>query len=422
MSRLFYFVSACILLVQQSLAQDIKKNISVYVDTLCSPNFYGRGYVNKGNEKAAEYIRQILQDYGLKTKVQQYTFPVNTFDGQVLVALNGKLLEAGKDFILDAGSPSFKGNNLNVKTIDLTKISNEGQWKNIKSQFNNNNTVYLLLHIDSMCKSLHKIPELIGDELPEACYFIPIHGKMNYDVSTHKIAADVIFIEDSVLTKNINSASITIKANFINAYKNKNIIAFLPGQVNDSFIAITAHYDHLGMMGEDALFAGASDNASGTAMLLYLASYFSQNPQKYALLFIAFSGEEAGLKGSEYYIQHPAYPLRKMRFLVNLDIMGDATDGVTVVNATENKAAFELLNKINAQGNYLPHINSRGKAANSDHYFFTEAGVPSFFIYTCGGKGFYHDIYDKPATLSYMNIDKLAELLKHFIHELSNGL
>ena len=411
-----------LLIAKQSVAHDIKKNLSEYVDTLCSPSFYGRGYVNNGNNKAAEFILTTLKDLGLKTKVQKYTFPVNTYDGQLIVALNGKPLEAGKDFILDPGSPSFNGDNLIVTSVDLSSIKTEAQWEKLKSNFIQSNTAYLLLKLDSMCKYMHKIPQLIGSELPRALYFIPTHGKMNYEVSTHKIDADVIFIQDSALPKIINKASVFIESNFISAYKNKNIMAILPGKIKDSFIVITAHYDHLGMMGKDALFPGASDNASGTAMLLYLASNLSQIPLKYSVLFIAFSGEEAGLKGSEYYVQHPTYPLSKIHFLINLDIMGDASDGVTVVNATQNKTAFALLNSINAQGNFLPHINSRGKAANSDHYYFTEAGVPAFFIYTCGGKGFYHDIYDKPSSLSYTNIDKLAELLKRFILDLSNGL
>ena len=66
----------------------------------------------------------------------------------------------------------------------------------------------------------------------------------------------------------------------------------------------------------------------------------------------------------------------------------------------------------------IPVIKSRGKAHNSDHWHFTEAGVPSFFIYSNGGKGYYHDIYDKPEELSLNHVAGVAELLVEFVKEL----
>ena len=163
-----------------------------------------------------------------------------------------------------------------------------------------------------------------------------------------------------------------------------------------------------------AIFPGASDNASGTAMMLYLARYFSTHPQKYSIMYIAFSGEEAALIGSLYFTKHPVIPLKSIKFLTNIDIMGDATDGITVVNATEFPREFDELQKINTTNKLLPAIKSRGKAANSDHYYFTEAGVPSFFIYSDGGPGFYHDVYDRASTLSLNKVDNVAKLLIDF--------
>ena len=133
------------------------------------------------------------------------------------------------------------------------------------------------------------------------------------------------------------------------------------------------------------------------------------------MVFIAFSGEEAGLMGSRWFVSHPLLPLSNIRFLTNLDIMGNATDGITVVNATEQPAAFSLLNSINDSKHYLPVIKSRGKAANSDHYFFSEAGVPAFFIYTNGGQGYYHDVYDKPGEISFVNVPSIALMLVDFV-------
>jgi Zn-dependent M28 family amino/carboxypeptidase len=226
----------------------------------------------------------------------------------------------------------------------------------------------------------------------------------------------VLYVQDSSLPKRVRKASIDIHSKLDPAAKSANVMGMVRGtEVPDSFIVFTAHYDHLGKMGWDATFPGASDNASGTACMEWLAAHYARNPQRYSMLFIAFSGEEAGLKGSSYSVAHPLVPLERMRFLVNLDIMGNAQDGVTVVNATEHPQEFSLLESLNKKSAYLPQIRSRGKAANSDHYPFSEAGVPAFFLYSNGGAGYYHDIFDKPATLALTNIDKVLKLLMDFV-------
>ena len=182
----------------------------------------------------------------------------------------------------------------------------------------------------------------------------------------------------------------------------------------------TAHYDHLGGMGKQVYFPGANDNASGTALLLMLTRYYSQHPPKYSVVFIAFAGEEAGLIGSEYFVNHPLIPLKKIRFLTNLDLMGNGEEGITVVNATEFSKEFELLKKISNDNKLLATVNPRGKAKNSDHYWFTEKGAPSFFIYTLGKRKDYHDVNDIAATLPLYKMDDLQTLLVHFTDALSN--
>ena len=98
-----------------------------------------------------------------------------------------------------------------------------------------------------------------------------------------------------------------------------------------------------------SIFPGANDNASGIAMLLSLARYYSshQDSLRYSIAFMAFSGEEMSLLGSKYYTEHPLFPLANIRFLVNMDIMGTGDEGITVVNGTIYKPAFNDLVKIN---------------------------------------------------------------------------
>ena len=120
------------------------------------------------------------------------------------------------------------------------------------------------------------------------------------------------------------------------------------------------------------------------------------------------------MMGSKYYTENPIVPLKQIRFLINTDLAGTGNEGITVVNATEFPIEFALMNKINDEYKYLAKINARGKAANSDHYFFTEKGVPAFFFYTLGGIKAYHDVFDKASTLPLNEQDQLDSLLIKF--------
>lgn len=171
-------------------------------------------------------------------------------------------------------------------------------------------------------------------------------------------------------------------------------------------------------MGSDTYFPGANDNASGVALLLNLAKYYAANPAKYSIVFVCFAGEEAGLMGSKFYTENPLLPLKKIRFLINTDLAGTGEDGITVVNATEFPKEFKWMQEINENNHLLKAVNARGKAPNSDHYFFTEKGVPSFFFYTLGGISAYHDVFDKAETLPLTKHENLFTLIKLFNEKL----
>ena len=156
-------------------------------------------------------------------------------------------------------------------------------------------------------------------------------------------------------------------------------------------------------------------------MLLSLAKYYAAHPQQYSIGFILFAGEEIGLLGSKYYTEHPIVPLKNVRFLTNTDLAGTGSEGITVVNASIFPKEFALMNKINDEYKYLVSIGARGKAANSDHYWFTELGIPSFFFYTKGGIAAYHDVFDKAATLPLNEQGDLMQLMIKFNEGLQIG-
>jgi len=410
-----------------ALAQGEKKWLKYRIATLSAGNMHGRGYVSKGGDKAAFYIRRNFTESGLlpfdadSTYYQPYTFPVNTFPAQVTLKLNRKTMEPGKDFLTDAGNTSYHTNKIKLRKLDLSAVKDSAAWQAIKQDIDSGKA-YFVKGSDTLSKYLKLSLRTFADAMPKAVFVVPKHGKMTWLVRTDTIAAHILYVEDTVLPRRVRRAAIHTDSKFEPAFKTQNVMAYVLGtEQPDSFIVFTAHYDHLGLMGKEALFPGAHDNASGTSLVLYLAGYFAQHPQRYSVAFMLFSGEEAGLLGSKYYAQHPVFPLEKIRFVVNLDMTGDATNGITVVNGDTRAAEFNLLDSINKKSQYLPDIKKREQTRNSDHYSFSKEGVPAVFIYGNGTKPFYHDIYDVAKELSLQNIDGLAKLLIDFTGKLAMG-
>ena len=166
-------------------------------------------------------------------------------------------------------------------------------------------------------------------------------------------------------------------------------------------------------MGPKTYFPGANDNASGIAILLNLASYFSieENRPNNNLVFIAFGAEEIGLLGSKHFINNPLIPLNKINWLYNLDIAGTGSEGLKVVH---NKNAVKLLKtliNINNDKKLLKNIFERNMACNSDHCYFDALGIPVLYGYTLGGSKAYHDTQDIADNLEYENMKKYHEVV-----------
>lgn len=354
------------------------------IKKLTSKEFYGRGYLNNGLDKAAKFISAELKRFKVEPffptgYFQWFDFDVNTFPDKMVVKINGKPLKPGLDFIPSPESGTVKGK-------------------------------YTLTKKDSTTFVAQSSPIPIG---------ISLKRKLTFSVATNSVAACGIELLNRNQYSDLKSIELDIESKVLTKYINKNICAFVKGkEINDTLIVFTAHYDHLGGMGKKTYFPGANDNASGVSMLLNLAKHYAQNPPKYKTLFVFFAGEEAGLMGSKYFIDNNTLDLTKIKFLVNLDLLGTGEDGIMVVNATEYKPQFESLKKVNDAKRLLKEIRQRGKARNSDHYWFSERGVPCFFIYTLGGIKAYHDVFDIEKTLPLTEYSDLFRLLTGFVKEL----
>jgi hypothetical protein len=386
------------------------------IQTLCSPSFKGRGYVAGGDSLAADYLEKQMKALGLQpienTFFQAFSFPVNTFPGTMKLIFNQTLQIPGVDYIVDpaSGGGSFS---LTSRCFSLEEILN-GTLSNALDSCRKNIVLPVFSLDNSTNKDTLKIIRGIAAELAQSyCPVILMQSaKFTWSVAQEQFKFPLLYVRPVLHTG--DKLEIDIQAKLI-SHEARNVIGVLPAlNKNKRTVVFSAHYDHLGKMG-NAYFPGGNDNASGVAMLLSLAQSLRGKNTNTRYVFIAFAGEEVGLLGSHYYIQHPSFPLKEIDFLLNLDIMGSGEEGITVVNGTVFKKWFDKLSKINNQKHYLPLIKIRGKAANSDHYWFSENGVKSFFIYTMGPNKNYHDIYDTYNALSFAAFDSIKKLILDFV-------
>jgi Zn-dependent M28 family amino/carboxypeptidase len=108
--------------------------------------------------------------------------------------------------------------------------------------------------------------------------------------------------------------------------------------------------------------------------------------------------------------------LKKISMVLNLDILGSGEEGITVVNGSVFPQFYHRLVQLNESIPAVPVVKPRGKAANSDHYPFSEKGVPSLFVYTMGPNKNYHDIHDRYENLSFDRFESLHYLFVRFLN------
>lgn len=415
------------------------------IQKLCDYKMHGRGYYKKGAARASEFILKEMVANGCESLpkgfFQKFIFPVNSIVKVPKFEINGTLLIPGVDYLVSASCPSFKkktktffvvypGNAEAIHNAVKNHLPTEGYFKYIQELKSAD-----LILIDTFPESMKALYSGLKNTITTYNHTIfLIKDKLTWTVSTEqsKFASfDVLrtsfpglkIYQESGKGKNAQpeiTLNLKVKAQLFNT-EQRNVVGIIEGQrVKDSFFVISAHYDHLGQMGKNTVFPGANDNAAGVAMLLDFVRYFKKHPLDYSIVFIAFAGEEAGLIGSHEYVQNPLHPLLNTRFLLNMDLVGTGETGMTVVNATVFERDFKVLDSLNKNFHLVPEIRKRGSAANSDHYFFTLKGIPSFFWYQSGPRTSYHDVFDVPETLSLAGYIGTFRLAVEYLQTLSS--
>jgi hypothetical protein len=211
-----------------------------------------------------------------------------------------------------------------------------------------------------------------------------------------------------------------------------NVVAIRRGadpELRDTYVVITAHFDHLGV-GEpdergDSIYSGADDNASGTAAVMEIASAFMALPMAPArsVVFLAVSGEEKGLLGSMAFVENPTIPIDNVVANINLDMVGRSSPDTVIAIGQEYSTLEDILRRIaDRPGLGLTIIEDPEPEQmfffRSDQLSFIQRGIPAVF-FTTGDHPDYHQQSDLPERINAEKLARIARLGFHLAFEIA---
>ena len=458
-------------------AKDLKAKLSI----IAGPEMEGRETATEGQRKAAAFIEATFKKIGLKPGTSdgyQVYYPVyqdsvesNSF------SVNGISLSADKDFTVSSSSiatgswtadeisfASFGQSDTAVNNYDGLDV--KGKWllliegtaadidKKTVTGFNREAFRKIANAKGKGIKGLIIISKDYPKQTPSS-----LKGNM-YLNKTTGIAVPVINVSlqtaSLILGKELHSFSdlkqvprgiypAKLKLDAVKStltLQSSNVLGVLPGtDKKDEYVFITGHYDHLGKK-DSVIYYGADDDGSGTTSVLELATVFAKAKAKghgprRTIVFMTVSGEEKGLWGSEYYSEHPVFPLDKTSVDLNIDMDGrvdterkldDTINYIYVIG--HNKLSSDLA-KINEAANNkytnltLDYKYDDPKDPNriyyrSDHYNFAKKGVPILFFYDGMLQADYHKPTDTVDKINFPLMEKRVKLVFYTAWDIAN--
>ncbi|QNM85224.1 M28 family peptidase [Polaribacter pectinis] len=205
-----------------------------------------------------------------------------------------------------------------------------------------------------------------------------------------------------------------------------NILGFIDNKAENTVI-VGAHYDHLGFGGEGSLYRdsikavhnGADDNASGVAIMLNLASKLKKKNTNNNYLFMAFSGEEMGLLGSNYFVKNPTINTKKVSYMINMDMVGRLKkDSALAVYGTGTSPIFKQILK--SHNDNFKLIQQESGVGPSDHTSFYLADIPVLHFFT-GQHEDYHKPEDDSEKLNYDGMYLISDYIFNLITDLDDN-
>jgi len=403
---------------------------SAHVEFLASGALSGRGYLHGGQAVAARYIREHFVRASLTPAGNDYFQPFGItpdhFPSEPQLEINGRKLALGTDFVPIVGSPSATvadarthavGHGITRESprIDDFAVFPPGAAAIVESGLPDSIDAASLpagaLRVDAKA--------VRAADAGASC-LIEVVDRLIYDISTDDIPIPAFRVLRTALPPHDEVERISCRVE-----TRRNVlteVANVAGVVSGTdpaapAVLLSAHYDHLGGIGDSLFFPGANDNASGVALLLDLAYHYAINPPRRTLVFAAFAAEELGLLGARYFVAYPRYPLESIGLVLNFDMVASGEDGIVVSGGSDHPDLFGKLEAVASSTGAGP-IRARATTPISDHYPFSVAGVPAFYLYTSGGLQPYHHVNDHPGTLEWDDYLVVRELVVAFIDEL----
>jgi hypothetical protein len=455
--------------------EDLKKHLFI----VASADFEGRETATEGQRKAAAYIENDFRSLGLKPgngDSYQLQYPVYQDSLQsAALSVNGRAFAFNTDFFvpvatdysaeMGAADIVFAGygisdstrddyKNLNVKgkivmvlgglpsgvQMPTGRAARRFFFAKQEAAQKNGAAAILILQANAPRNirepkgnmSMTQFPRTI---FPNTFYITDIVAKA--------IAGD-----DFPAVQNASGLGRTYAANLQLTVKktslhlqSSDVLGFLEGgDLKDQIVVLSAHYDHLGKRGND-IYYGADDDGSGTVSILELAEAFAKakaagkGPRR-SILFLANSGEEKGLFGSQYYSEHPTYPLDKTTVDLNIDMIGridpnrkqgDSTNYVYVVGSDKLSTELKPISEGNNKKYSGLELDYKFDDPNdpemiyyrSDHFNFARKGVPIIFYFDGIHKD-YHQPTDTPDKINYDIMEKRARFVFYTAWEMAN--
>lgn len=456
------------------------ENLQKHLYQIAGPAYEGRETATPGQKKAALYIENYFKSLGLKPGNKdnfQLVYPV--YQDSLIssgIQIKGENFQLYKDFstkslgntysisyglsnvvfvgygLSDSVRNDYKEINVRGKIVLVLGSFPSGYLQAQISKNNYNPAAKVIaaqqhgaVAIFSIQEDFPRKPNPEPDNMTRAYFRSDLPPSFFY--ISERMARVIMGTDyDSAKTGMVESKTYAVDVNIsvqkeTKVLQSSDVLGYLEGtDLKDQLLVISAHYDHLGKK-DSLIYFGADDDGSGTVSLLELAAAFSKakasgkGPRR-SILFLANSGEEKGLWGSEYYTDHPVYPLDKTTADLNIDMIGrkdpgrkqgDSNNYVYVVGddklssdlrpisveMNEKYSGLELDYKFND-----PKDPQR-IFYRSDHYNFARKGVPIIFYFDGIHKD-YHKPSDTPDKINYDLMAKRAQLVFYTAWEMVN--
>ena len=406
-------------------AQDLTHYKRV-IKELSSAKYQGRGYAKDGANKAGKFLQKEYQKAGTdEVTLQPFKLDINTFSGKMEMEVNSKNINSkfkrltpGVDFSMREYSPGVHGE-FPVYHVDTLNYDADRMFADLaKPEYANCLVACEFWFTYRHSKDFQRLQKAGECNNAGLIYTWPAPIKF-FKAYGHRVVDKPIIWVTPEAIKDVQRVRLNVDNKFLKDYECFNVIAKVEGQRHDSCYVFTAHYDHLGNLGKKIFYAGANDNASGTAAIVTLAEYYAKNRPPYDMYFLSFSGEDANLRGSEFFVNNPIVPLSQIKYLFNIDMIGDNNSVQYCEVSKEGMRGYQLFNHINTEKKYFTSLHRGDLAANSDHYPFATRHVPCIFLENEKGDAFqyYHTIFDTYKTVKFDSYEPVFRLVTDFIEK-----